>query len=199
MNPRAATRTNLSPNSWIDHSSHWLPDADTTLRALASELPWQQERLHLYGKSLAQPRLTTVCGVSMNPASRYRRPNPVTPWTATADHVRTLVMQEVADWEPNGLIANRYRDGADSISWHSDSEPALGRHPLVVSVSLGASRVLKLRPAAGGKPTEAFELGHGDLLVMGGAAQEEFQHSIFKVRRPVGERISLTFRRYQVG
>lgn len=124
MNPRAATRTHLSPNSWIDHCRHWLPNPDTTLLALASELPWQQEHLNMYGKSLAQPRLTAVCGVSMNPASRYRRPNPDAPWTATADRVRNLVKHEVANWEPNGLIANRYRNGADSISWHSDSEPA---------------------------------------------------------------------------
>ena len=198
MDALTVTRTHLSDNSWVIHRRQWLPDADSTIAALTSELVWRQEHLNMFGRSVPQPRLTAVCGVSMDPASRYRKPNPITPWTATAGHVRDLVKNEVVDWEPNGLIANRYRDGTDSIGWHSDSEPALGPRPLVVSVSLGESRVLLLRRGDGGQ-RRAFELVHGDLFVMGGATQEEFVHSISKVGRPVGERISLTFRAYQNG
>ncbi|WP_406832823.1 alpha-ketoglutarate-dependent dioxygenase AlkB [Pedococcus sp. KACC 23699] len=197
MDPAAVTRTHLSESSWVVHCQGWLPDADSAIEALAIELEWRQEYLNMFGKSLAQPRLTAVCGVSMDPASRYRRSNPVTPWAPAAGYVRDRVEGVVAGWRPNGLIANRYRDGQDSIGWHSDSEPALGHHPVVVSVSLGESRVLLLRPREGG-PRRAFELAHGDLFVMGGATQKEFVHSISKVGRPVGERISLTFRKYLV-
>jgi alkylated DNA repair dioxygenase AlkB len=191
----ASHRLELSPLSWVEHVPGWLPGADRVLERLLCELPWGQQVLHLYGRKVAQPRLTALCGRSMDPASRYRRPNREMPWTPTAAMVRDAVARSVPDWEPNGLIANRYRDGADSISWHADDEPALGSRPLVVSVSLGARRTFRLRPRDGG-PTTLLELEHGDLLVMRGETQREFVHAINKSARPTGPRLSLTYRRY---
>jgi len=40
-----------------------------------------------------------------------------------------------------------------------------------------------------------LELPHGSLLLMGGATQHHWVHALPKTRRPVGERINLTFRR----
>lgn len=191
----AGRHVQLSPRSWVAHAPGWLPEPDQALQHLLAELPWTQQVLHLYGRTVAQPRLTAVCGRSMDPASRYRRPNPEAPWTPTAWAVREAVCGAVPSWEPNGLIANRYRDGADSISWHADDEPALGPQPIVVSVSLGAGRTFRLRPRGGG-PTTLVQLGHGDLLVMGGDTQREFLHAINKSGRTTGTRVSLTYRRY---
>jgi alkylated DNA repair dioxygenase AlkB len=140
--------------------------------------------------------LTAVCGLSMDPASRYLRPAPERPWTPAAAAVRDLVAAELPGWGPTGLIGNGYRTGDDSISWHGDDEPALGTDPVVVSVSLGAPRAFRLRPRGGG-PSTVVELGHGDLLVMGGRTQTEFVHAITKTERVVGPRVSLTFRRYR--
>jgi alkylated DNA repair dioxygenase AlkB len=60
-------------------------------------------------------------------------------------------------------------------------------------VSLGAPRALRLRPRGGGSGLR-YDLGHGDLLVMGGSCQRTWEHAIPKTARPVGPRISVQFR-----
>ena len=66
-------------------------------------------------------------------------------------------------------------------------------NPTIAIVSVGAPRPFRLRPRSGGR-SHSFDIGHGDLLVMGGACQHDWQHSVPKVSRPVGPRISITFR-----
>ena len=92
-----------------------------------------------------------------------------------------------------------YRDGRDSVAWHGDR---LGRartkDTLIAILSLGAPRSLRLRPIAGG-PVSSFELGHGDLLVMGGSCQRTYEHCVPKTAKPVGPRISIQFRPAGVG
>jgi alkylated DNA repair dioxygenase AlkB len=87
-----------------------------------------------------------------------------------------------------------YRDGRDSVAWHGDT---IGRgsteDTMVAIVSLGAPRALTLRPRGGG-PTLRHELGHGDLVVMGGSCQRTWEHAVPKTAQPVGPRISVQFR-----
>lgn len=45
----------------------------------------------------------------------------------------------------NSLLCNLYRDGHDSIGWHSDDEASLGAEPIIASLSLGDTRVFSLR------------------------------------------------------
>jgi alkylated DNA repair dioxygenase AlkB len=189
-------RIQLSASSWLEHTPTWLPRPDTAMRALIEELAWTQEALSLYGKTVLQPRLTATCGRSMDPASRYLRPRPDQPWTPVAAAIRDVITEVSPGWTPNGLIANHYRTGADSISPHSDNESALGRHPVVASVSLGATRTLHFRHVTGGPATACIHLAHGDLLIMGGACQAEFHHYINKTKKPTAARLSLTYRRY---
>jgi alkylated DNA repair dioxygenase AlkB len=62
----------------------------------------------------------------------------------------------------------------------------------VATVSVGERRSLRLRPKGGG-PSIGYQLGRGDLLVMGGTCRRTWDHSVPKVAR-AGPRISLTFR-----
>lgn len=193
-------RIELSARSWLVHRLGWWPSPDVTMQQLLDELPLRQEHITMYGKTVPQPRLTSVAGRSMDPASRYRRPNPDAPWTPTARAVRDAVVEGVRTvtdgWEPNGLIANYYRTGAtDSIGWHADDEPALGADPVVVSVSFGANRRMRFKRPGPGPTLMTLDLSAGDLLVMGGATQSEFQHAINR-QANAGSRLSLTFRRY---
>ena len=87
---------------------------------------------------------------------------------------------------------NWYRDGRDSVAWHGDRVGRFGRAAIVVIVSLGEPRPFLLRPRGGGR-SRSYLLGGGDLLVMGGDCQHEFQHSVPKVAR-AGPRLSVTFR-----
>ena len=185
----------LSAHSWLRHVQNWAAQPDETMMALESELTWHQQPLQMPGKRVYQPRLTAVCGRSMDPSTRYRRPNPDAPWTPIAARVLRQVAGEVPGWHPNGLIANLYRTGQDSISWHADDEPALGPAPTVVSVSYGATRRFQVK-ARDGSMRHALDLQHGDLLVMAGRCQEEFQHAITKTTKVDDARLSLTFRQY---
>src|SRR5689334_14686727 len=87
-----------------------------------------------------------------------------------------------------------YRDGRDSVAWHGDT---IGRgatqDTMVAIVSVGAPRALLLRPRGGGA-ARRHELGHGDLLVMGGSCQRTWEHAIPKTARAAGPRISIQFR-----
>ena len=87
-----------------------------------------------------------------------------------------------------------YRDGRDSVAWHGDR---IGRganeDTIVAIVSVGEPRSLLLRPRSGGESTR-FELGHGDVLIMGGSCQRTFDHAVPKSARPTGPRISIQFR-----
>ncbi|XP_061078499.1 alpha-ketoglutarate-dependent dioxygenase alkB homolog 3 [Conger conger] len=102
----------------------------------------------------------------------------------------------------NSLLCNLYRDGKDSIAWHSDSELALGPQPTIASLSLGATRCFSLRqqpaPEENGDYTYVerlkIPLGHGTLLLMDGATQEDWQHQVAKEYHDRGPRINLTFR-----
>ncbi|HXZ71660.1 MAG TPA: alpha-ketoglutarate-dependent dioxygenase AlkB, partial [Streptosporangiaceae bacterium] len=87
-----------------------------------------------------------------------------------------------------------YRDGRDSVAWHGDTTGRGATQDTVVAiVSLGAPRTLALRPRHGG-PAIRHDLGHGDLLVMGGSCQRTWEHAVPKTTRAAGPRISVQFR-----
>ncbi len=87
-----------------------------------------------------------------------------------------------------------YRDGRDSVAWHGDR---IGRSStedtMVAIVSVGDPRALLLRPN-GGATAVRHDLGHGDLIVMGGSCQRTWEHCVPKTARPAGPRISIQFR-----
>ena len=87
---------------------------------------------------------------------------------------------------------NLYRDGRDSVAWHGDRIARDRLTGLVAIVSVGERRPFRLRPKGGG-PSIGYDLGRGDLLVMGGTCQRTWDHAVPKVAR-AGPRISLTFR-----
>ncbi len=88
---------------------------------------------------------------------------------------------------------NLYRDGNDSVAWHRDRIPKEIADPLVVLVSLGARRKFSVRPHGGGASRNVL-LGGGDLLATGGRFQRDWEHSVPKVARVTGPRISIAFR-----
>ena len=92
----------------------------------------------------------------------------------------------------DSIGCNYYRTGADSVAWHGDRMRHEQIDPLVAIVSVGAPRPFQLRPRGGGHAL-SFLLGQGDLLVMGGAIQHDWEHSVPKVAA-AGPRISITYR-----
>ena len=169
-------------------------EADAAFAALLAGTPWRHEEIFVYGRKVLQPRLTAWYG---DPGARYAYSGvqlaPLA-WTPLLTDLKARV-EQAAGARFNSLLMNLYRDGRDSVSWHSDAEPELGRNPVIASLSFGATRRLQLRSRPPLPPARCeYALGHGDLLVMRGATQHEWAHQVPKAAARVGPRINLTFR-----
>jgi alkylated DNA repair dioxygenase AlkB len=87
---------------------------------------------------------------------------------------------------------NWYRDNHDGTEWHAD-RPANELDEAVIPVlSLGADRRFLLRPA-GGRTSRVIKVHGGDLVVMGGRCQRDYEHTVPKQKQPSGTRLSLNF------
>jgi alkylated DNA repair dioxygenase AlkB len=179
-------------------------EADGLLHAISAEVPWQRHRIRLYGRELDSPRLSCWMGEPEAVYTYSRTRFEPLPWTPTVWALKSRV-EAACGARFNSVLANLYRDGSDSMGWHSDDEPELGPEPLIASLSLGAERrfCLRERPARGSKHSVtapaapqrlAVPLPHGSLLRMAGATQAHYQHALPKSTRALGPRLNLTFR-----
>jgi alkylated DNA repair dioxygenase AlkB len=178
-------RTVLGRGAWLDFRPGWISGADELFARLVTAVPWRAERRQMYDRVVDVPRL--VC---FYPEDR-ELPDPVLGTALDALNERYAP----GLGEPlrtAGLCL--YRDGRDSVAWHGDT---IGRgsteDTIVAIVSLGAPRALLLRPRGGG-PALRHDIGHGDLLVMGGSCQRTWEHAVPKTARPAGPRISVQYR-----
>jgi alkylated DNA repair dioxygenase AlkB len=157
---------------------------------------WRQDTLTYLGVQYPIPRLQQWFG---DPGTEYTysglRLTPL-PWTPLLLELKEKV-SAAAHVTFNSVLVNQYRDGHDSIAWHSDSEPEFGPNPIIASLSLGATRDFVLRSNSDKSFKVTVPLENGSLLVMAGTTQEAYQHSVPK-RKDAGPRINLTFRRVLV-
>jgi alkylated DNA repair dioxygenase AlkB len=192
----AADRLRIDGADVVYHR-HFLSDRDAAeaLRRLVDSIPWRQDNIVLWGKSIPQPRLTawygdlgrsyTYSGLTLEPL----------PWTDDLQTLRQMA-EQASDATFNSVLLNYYRDHNDSVGFHSDDEPELGATPVIGSISLGQTRTLTFKP----KKRKDWEpvrivLESGSLLVMKGDTQRNWRHAVAKETRPCGPRVNLTFRR----
>jgi alkylated DNA repair dioxygenase AlkB len=178
-------RTALAHGAWVDLRRGWIAGADALFGRLAGAVPWRAERRYMYDRVVEVPRL--LCFY----AEQEPLPDPV------LEEARRRLDEHYGPelgepFRTAGLCL--YRDGRDSVAWHGDT---IGRgrtqDTMVAIVSLGAPRPLLLRPRGGGRAIR-HDLGHGDLLVMGGSCQRTWEHAVPKTARATGPRISVQFR-----
>lgn len=169
-------------------------ESDRFFAQLQSNLEWRQDLIRVFGREVRIPRLNawygdegktyTYSGNSMSPLL----------WTPTLTLIKERIEKEIG-LNFNSVLANLYRDGKDSVSWHSDDEPELGINPVIASVSFGETRRFQLRHKSN-KELKKVEIAltHGSLLIMKGATQHYWKHQIPKTAKKIGARINLTFR-----
>ena len=169
-------------------------EADRLFQRLSQELPCEQVHIRIAGRVLPVPRLQCWIG---DQGSTYGysgiRMQPL-PWPAWLAPLRERV-ETLAKHRFNAVLANLYRTGTDSVSWHSDDEPELGATPVVASLSLGATRVFELKhKTRKDLAKRRIALRHGSLLIMGKGTQNNWLHQIPKDKGTVAPRVNLTFR-----
>ncbi len=175
------------------HVRAFLPRAvaDDLFRHCLADLDWRRERVRLFGREVAAPRLSACYG---QPGLAYRYSGVTrrcAAWTAPLREAAETIGRQVGA-SFNFVLANRYRDGSDAVGWHADDERGIA--PVIASVSLGAERAFRVRPREGGGST-AVLLAHGDLVLMWGRCQRDFRHALPRTRARVGVRVNLTLRR----
>jgi alkylated DNA repair dioxygenase AlkB len=178
-------RTPLARGAWVDVVPGWMSGSSELFARLVESVPWRAEKRHMYDKVVDVPRLLCFCDEDAG------LPDPML--TAARDALNAHYRSELGeDFRTAGLCL--YRDGRDSVAWHGD-RIGRGRNQdtMVAILSLGTARALALRPRGGG-PSIRYELGHGDLLVMGGSCQRTWDHAIPKSPKVTGPRISVQFR-----
>ena len=174
---------------YLSHS-----EADALFDGLLSAIPWKQRSLKLMGRTLEEPRLT--CWLA-GPGHWYEYTGSILQPDPFPEALIPIMERLRADTgHPiNSALANMYRDGSDGVGWHADNERFFPPDPPVVSLTLGQTRRFLLRHRKT-KDTLEWHLGHGDLLVMEGATQRHYVHSVPKTKQPCDRRINLTFRCY---
>jgi alkylated DNA repair dioxygenase AlkB len=185
-------RIHLTDGAWLDLRRTWISGADDLFARLMAAVPWHAERRMMYERVVDVPRLLCFYGEGQE------LPDPLLTTARTAlDHHYAPELGE--PFTTAGLCL--YRDGRDSVAWHGDTTGRSATQDTMVAIlSLGTPRVLALRPRASGHaPTLRYQLGYGDLLVMGGTCQRTWEHAVPKSTRPLGPRISVQFRPRGVG
>jgi alkylated DNA repair dioxygenase AlkB len=175
-------RIALDEASWLDHVPRWLTGSDHLFAELVARVPWQQRRVVMFDRMVDEPRLTWWWQRDTGPCELGL---PVLHRVAAA-------LRDRYERDFDSIGCNLYRRGSDSVAWHGDRVRHASEDPVVATVSLGSPRPFHVRPRGGG-PSRSFLLGQGDLLVMGGACQHDWEHSVPKVAR-AGPRLSVTYR-----
>lgn len=171
-----------------------LAEADALFDWILANCVFRQEDILMYGKRVAQPRLTCWFGRGLSASSGYAAAIESEVWRGPIAEAKKRVETECG--VPfDSCLANYYRNGRDGVGWHADDEACLGKSPLIASLSLGAARSFRLRRKDDHKATASIELTGGSLLVMENGCQEEWEHCVPKRERLEAPRINLTFRK----
>jgi alkylated DNA repair dioxygenase AlkB len=197
---RRIRRAALSEGAWFEHHPSWLEGHERVFRELERSIDWQSHRRMMYEREVDVPRLVArapregrlaelLQALARTLGARYGRPFP-------------------------NISLAYYRDGNDSVAFHGDKLGRLVDDAIVATVSVGEPRRFLLQPnslqpnrtsqarerphprASGtgaGRSSLSFDLGWGDLFVMGGTCQRTWQHAIPK-RSHADPRISIMFR-----
>ena len=185
------------PGADVVYHRHFLPPAGAAhlLRRLIDQIPWRQDNVVLWGKSIPQPRMTAWYGDSGRSYTYSGLTLDPLPWTDELSLLRAMA-EGVAGASFNSVLLNYYRDHNDSVGFHSDDEPELGATPTIGSISLGQTRTLTFKPKRNKDwDPVRIALESGSLLVMKGDTQRNWRHAVAKEAKPCGPRVNLTFRR----
>ena len=168
-------------------------EADQLFDTLKKRIIWEKHKIKLYGRVHDVPRLTAWYGDS-NKSYEYSGIKLKTRlWNAGLLKIREKI-ETISKTKFNSVLLNLYRSGSDSVLWHSDDEPELGKNPVIGSLSLGEAREFQMKHKYDRDLKQKILLQHGSFLLMKGKTQHNWLHQIPKKKNIKGERINLTFR-----
>jgi len=185
----------IFPENLLEYYPGFLMRAESQIliKKLITEVPWQQRTVTMYGKEILMPRLTAWYGDNNKTYSFSGTKFDPVAWTNELKELKEKI--EILTKLPfNSVLLNYYRDGNDSVAWHSDDETELGVNPNIASLSIGQSRTFEFRHKKDHHKKYSLALEDGSLLIMKGDLQHHWEHRIPKSEAHKLPRINLTFR-----
>jgi len=165
--------------------------------ALLTTLPWQSDIVTLFGKTHVTTRQIVWMGDSAASYQYSGHRRQAIEWTDSVFHVKHHIERQLLkigiNTHFNSCLLNYYPSGDDGMGYHADDEKELGNHPVIASLSLGATRKFVLKHKKTQDKVELY-LESGQLIVMHGETQKCWKHTVTKTKTVLEGRISLTFR-----
>lgn len=175
----SARRFDLDAHSWIDIVPGWISGASLLYEQLRNSVPWLEHDRRMFNQVFREPRMTAV----------YKHVADV-PDARLLEAVRALSRHYGVEYD--GMWMNLYRNGQDSTGWHRDHGSCRKLDCIVPVLTLGTIRRFLIKPIKGGR-SMTFKPSSGDLVVMGGRAQQDWVHCVPKEPEIEGTRISVNF------
>ncbi|MEO6176700.1 MAG: alpha-ketoglutarate-dependent dioxygenase AlkB [Flavobacterium circumlabens] len=166
-------------------------ESDHYYEKLLHQTKWRGYEMEIFDKTVTAPRMIAWYEDKDNPGADLNGPD----WTYELLTIRSRVEKET-QLDFNSLLLNLYRNGSDSVAWHSDKEHNSGTNPIIASVTFGETRMFRLRHKFRKDIGQVeIPLHHGSFLLMSGTTNSFWQHQVPKTAKKVLPRINLTFRR----
>ncbi|WP_052272900.1 alpha-ketoglutarate-dependent dioxygenase AlkB family protein [Flavihumibacter solisilvae] len=169
-------------------------DALRYFEELLGNVEWRNDEAVIFGRHIITKRKVAWYGdhnyaYTYSNTTRYAQV-----WTEELFRLKILV-EGYCGKTFNSCLLNLYHNGDEGMAWHSDDEKSLGQNTVIASLSLGAERKFAFRHKKT-KETLSLMLENGSLLLMQGATQENWLHSLPKTKKVTTPRINLTFRTF---
>jgi len=167
-------------------------EAWRSFEALMSGVPWRNDEAVIFGKRIVTTRKVAWYGDSNFAYTYSGTTKEALPWNAELQALKALI-EQITGSTFNSCLLNLYHHGDEGMAWHSDDEKSLARDSSIASISLGAERKFCFKHKRTAEAASVI-LEHGSLLVMRGATQTHWLHSLPKTKKVTAPRINLTFR-----
>jgi alkylated DNA repair dioxygenase AlkB len=167
-------------------------EANRYFDLLLQNIQWKNDEANILGKHIITKRKVAWYGNSDYSYAYSNTTKQALAWTRELSVLKRLI-EEITGESFNSCLLNLYHNGNEGLGWHSDDEKSIGKYTPIASLSFGAERKFSFKHKQT-KQTVSLVLGHGSLLVMKGATQTNWLHSLPKSNRITQARINLTFR-----
>jgi len=179
-----------------DREGRPLPDPHASSRGIVQALLSELEFEGMVGsKNELLPRLQNLQAdlptINQNEKSIipiYRYPGnysgtewPTHSWSSTSLTIKQSVeeaLQPLYIQSMNHCVTNLYRSGSDRIDHHSDKDLDLNRCGVIVSISLGCTRIMELKDRIYPHDVTRIELPSNSMFVLGPYTNARFTHAV---------------------
>lgn len=168
--------------------------SNTFLQKLLEFIPWQSDRIFLYGKEILTKRKFCWMGDAPFSYNYSKNERIAIPWEASVKEIKEILENKIPHTF-NSCLLNRYQNGSEAMGWHADNESCMKKRGAIASISLGESRTMEFRHKVSKEKVKVI-LESGSLLLMLNETQEFWQHQLIKSVRVKQQRVNLTFRTF---